>query len=413
MPPRVSTEALSSLEHERPTGIVGVRQAVCDASRAVVGYEVLTGDPDAPPASARFSARALLEAFTDVDLDLIAPHHPAYLTVGPALLLRMDLLPVAPDRVVMQLEAVDAVHDDVVAAVNRLSAMGYVFAAVDPPSPESVLALPAIRLVRVDVTGLPADAVAARVTPFGAANLAVHAVGIASHDVFEACVAAGCVGFQGPFRALPVLTQAPPVQSGAMATAAELLAPDLDFERLEALITRDLELSYRLLRYANSAFFSRRREVGTVREAIVLLGERMTRRWALVVALAGGGARPDELLFDALVRGRALELLAGNAPGLNPDHAFTVGLFSMLPSLVNRPMEHALDGLGLPASIEAALLDGHPPYGALLDRMICHLDGDFGERADDAPGSLERLDAAYRGALAWVEQLRSELERAA
>ena len=44
----------------RPTAVVSVRQAVCDASRAVVGYEVLTGDPDAPPASARFSARALL-----------------------------------------------------------------------------------------------------------------------------------------------------------------------------------------------------------------------------------------------------------------------------------------------------------------------------------------------------------------
>jgi EAL and modified HD-GYP domain-containing signal transduction protein len=412
MLPRVSTEALTPLEHEHPTGVVGVRQAVCDASRAVVGYEVLTGDPDAPPASARFSARALLEAFTDVDLDLIAPHHPAYLTVGPALLLRMDLLPVAPDRVVMQLEAVDAVHDDVVAAVNRLSEMGYVFAAVDPPSPGSVLALPAIRVVRVDVDGLAADAVAARLAPFVAAGLTVHAVGIASHDVFEACVVAGCVAFQGPFRALPVLTQAPPIQSGAMATAAELLAPDLDFERLEALITRDLELSYRLLRYANSAFFSRRREIGTVREAIVLLGERMTRRWALVVALAGSGARPDELLFDALVRGRALELLAEKAPGLSADHAFTVGLFSMLPSLVNRPMEHALDGLGLPASIEAALLDGHPPYGALLDRVICHLDGDFAERPDDAPGSLDRLDAAYRGALAWVEKLRSELERA-
>jgi c-di-GMP phosphodiesterase len=408
----VSTEAPITLDRERPTGVVGVRQAVCDASRAVVGYEVLTGDPDAPPASARFSARALLEAFTDVDLDLIAPHHPAYLTVGPALLLRMDLLPVAPDRVVMQLEAVDAVHEEVVAAVNRLSAMGYVFAAVDPPSPEPVLALPAIRLVRVDVAGLAADAVATRVAPFIAAGLPVHAVGIASHDVFEACVDAGCVGFQGPFRALPVLTQAPAIESGAMATAAELLAPDLDFERLEALIARDLELSYRLLRYANSAFFSRRREIGTVREAIVLLGERMTRRWALVVALAGGGPRPDELLFDALVRGRAMELLAESTPGLSADHAFTVGLFSMLPSLVNRPMEHALDGLGLPADIEAALLDGKPPYGALLDRMICHLDGDFAERAGDAPGSLDRLDAAYRGALGWVEELRSNLERA-
>ena len=111
MVPRVSTEAPIAPQYALPTGVVSVRQAVCDASRAVIGYEVLTGDPDAPPASARFCARALLEAFTDVDLDLVAPHHPAYLTVAPALLLRLDMLPVAPDRVVLQIETATAVHD--------------------------------------------------------------------------------------------------------------------------------------------------------------------------------------------------------------------------------------------------------------------------------------------------------------
>ena len=265
---------------------------------------MLTGDPDAPPASARFCARALLEAFTDVDLDLVAPHHPAYLTVAPALLLRLDMLPVAPDRVVLQIETATAVHDEVVAAVARLAGFGYVFAAVDPPAPESLAHLPAIGLVRLDMAGIYPVAVAGRVRPFIAAGLQVHAVGVESFQVFEACVDAGCHAFQGPFRALPALDQAPAVELGAMATAGELLAPDLDHGRLEALIARDLELSYRLLRYANSAFFSRRREIGTVREAITLIGERMTRRWALVVALAGGGPRPDELL-DRRARARA------------------------------------------------------------------------------------------------------------
>jgi EAL and modified HD-GYP domain-containing signal transduction protein len=393
----------------RPTGVVSVRQAVCDASRAVIGYEVLTGDPDAPPASARFCARALLEAFTDVDLDLVAPHHPAYLTVAPALLLRLDLLPVSPDRVVLQVEAGSTVHDEVVAAVDRLAALGYVFAAVDPPSPDAVRQLAAIGLVRIDVSSLQAGDVAARVAPFLDAGMQVHAVGVDGLDVFQACVNAGCTGFQGTFRALPELNQGPSVELGAMATAGELLAPDLDFDRLEALIARDLELSYRLLRYANSAFFSRRREIGTVREAITLIGERMTRRWALVVALAGGHPRPDELLTDALVRGRTMELVAADLPGLSADHAFTVGLFSMLPSLVNRPMEQALDGVGLPGDIEGALLDGRPPYGGLLDRLICHLDGEF--VVGDGPTAFDRLDEAYRAALAWVEPLRAEIER--
>jgi c-di-GMP phosphodiesterase len=409
MVPRVSIDAPIAPLDGRPTGVVSVRQAVCDASRAVIGYEVLTGDPDAPPASARFCARALLEAFTDVDLDLVAPHHPAYLTVAPALLLRLDLLPVAPDRVVLQVEAGSSVHDEVVAAVDRLAALGYVFAAVDPPSPDAVRQLRRVGLVRLDVTNLDADAVADRVGPFLDAGMQVHAVGVDGLDVFQACVNAGCTAFQGTFRALPELNQGPAVELGAMATAGELLAPDLDFDRLESLIARDLELSYRLLRYANSAFFSRRREIGTVREAITLIGERMTRRWALVVALAGGNPRPDELLTDALVRGRTMELVAAEQPGLSADHAFTVGLFSMLPSLVSRPMEQALAGVGLPGDIEGALLDGRPPYGALLDRLICHLDGEFAH--GEGPTSFDRLDEAYRAALAWVEPLRAEIER--
>jgi c-di-GMP phosphodiesterase len=408
---RVSSQAPTAPEYAPSPAVVSVRQAVCDASRAVIGYEVLTGDPDAPPASARFCARALLEAFTDVDLELLAPHHPAYLTVAPALLLRLDMLPVAPDRVVLQIESATAVHEDVVSAVARLAGFGYVFAAVDPTTPESLAHLPAIGLARLDMAGLDAGAVAGRVAPFIAAGLQVHAVGIESFQVFEACVDAGCQAFQGPFRALPALDQAPAVELGAMATAAELLAPDLEHGRLEALIARDLELSYRLLRYANSAFFSRRREIGTVREAITLIGERMTRRWALVVALAGGGPRPDELLTDALVRGRTMELVAADLPGLNPDHAFTVGLFSMLPSLVNRPMQQVLGGLGLPADIEDALLDGRPPYGPLLDRLVCHLGGDF--LRTEGPASFNRLDEAYRAALAWVEPLRTEVQRGA
>jgi c-di-GMP phosphodiesterase len=409
MLPRVSIELSIAHAEGRPTGVVSVRQAVCDASRGVIGYEVLTGDPEAPPASARFCARALLEAFTDVDLDLVAPHHPAYLTVAPALLLRLDLLPVAPDRVVLQVETGTAIHDDVVAAVDRLAALGYVFAAVDPVSPQVVHRLRSIGLVRLDVGGLDAAAISARVEPFLTAGMQVHTVGVDSLDVFQACIATGATGFQGTFRALPELTQSPAVELGAMATAGELLAPDLDFDRLEALIARDLELSYRLLRYANSAFFSRRREIGTVREAITLIGERMTRRWALVVALAGSSPRPDELLTDALVRGRTMELVAVELPGLNADHAFTVGLFSMLPSLVNRPMEQALDGVGLPGDIEAALLDGRPPYGSILDRLVCHLAGDFAY--GEGPTTFDRLDEAHRAALAWVEPLRAEIER--
>ena len=60
MVPGVRTEGLITQADARPTAVIAIRQAVCDAARDVAGYEVLTGDPDAPPASAQFCARALL-----------------------------------------------------------------------------------------------------------------------------------------------------------------------------------------------------------------------------------------------------------------------------------------------------------------------------------------------------------------
>ena len=152
-----------------------MRQAVCDASRAVIGYEVLTGDPDAPPASARFCARALLEAFTDVDLDLVAPHHPAYLTVGPALLLRLDMLPISPTRVVLQIETAATVREQVMRTHCRAwPPAAPTFAAVDPPSPPLSGACPGRDHATRRVRRLPDAQSQRRVRPFLAAGLEVH-----------------------------------------------------------------------------------------------------------------------------------------------------------------------------------------------------------------------------------------------
>jgi EAL and modified HD-GYP domain-containing signal transduction protein len=48
-------------------------------------------------------------------------------------------------------------------------------------------------------------------------------------------------------------------------------------EELDALIIRDHGVSYRLLRWINSAYFSLPRKVNSVHEALVLLGARNVR----------------------------------------------------------------------------------------------------------------------------------------
>src|SRR5690606_30929944 len=84
----------------------------------------------------------------------------------------------------------------------------------------------------------------------------------------------------------------------------------LSFEALEDLVCRDPGLTMRLLRLLNSAAFPLRRRVHTVHDALVMLGVRTVRQWAMLIVLAGLPRTRDELLPHALVRARLLERLA-------------------------------------------------------------------------------------------------------
>ena len=145
--------------------------------------------------------------------------------------------------------------------------------------------------------------------------------------------------------------------------------PELDFTRLTALISQDVSLSYKLLRYANSARFGRQGKIHSIRRALVVLGEYGIRKWIAIAALpAIADDKPGELVTQSLVRGRFCELL-GQASGQGvEDQAFLVGLFSMLDVLLDRPLDDALEELGLAPSLDS-VLRGQAPDESVLNRI--------------------------------------------
>ena len=84
----------------------------------------------------------------------------------------------------------------------------------------------------------------------------------------------------------------------------EIGKPDLDFDELEEIIKRDVALSYKLLRYINSAAFSLRGNISSIKQALVLLGQKEIKKWVSLVALRSiGEDKPDELVKLAISRG--------------------------------------------------------------------------------------------------------------
>jgi uncharacterized delta-60 repeat protein len=161
-------------------------------------------------------------------------------------------------------------------------------------------------------------------------------------------------------------------------------------DQKEQLICRDVGLAHRFLRLADSAFYARRARVRSIRDALARLGADAVRRWALALALAGLTDTSSEtaraLLGVALHRARVCELLARQELAADPDAAFTVGLLSVLPGLIDRPMEELVAELPLDYRLARALMDHLGAEGSLLAAMIAYEDGQR-ENADGRPCS--------------------------
>ena len=105
----------------------------------------------------------------------------------------------------------------------------------------------------------------------------------------EFCVEAGCDLFQGYFFCRPAVACTRGIAANRLAllqVAAALNDPTVELEQIEQLIAHDVALSFRLLRYVNSAFFGLRGDVRSIGQALALLGLENIKRWATLSVLA-------------------------------------------------------------------------------------------------------------------------------
>ena len=130
-----------------------------------------------------------------------------------------------------------------------------------------------------------------------------------------------------------------------------------------------------------------------------MLGTRMVRRWALVVAMAENPNTPDELVAVALQRARMCERLGAlGSPG-DREVLFTIGLFSVADALLGAPMEEVLSTLPFSMEIESALLENEGPKGDILRAVLEYERGAFPQLPGAPP-----LGTVYREALDFADE---------
>jgi putative nucleotidyltransferase with HDIG domain len=170
-------------------------------------------------------------------------------------------------------------------------------------------------------------------------------------------------------RTLPELIAGTTELAALPATSMRLLEllddPDVSVPAVTGVIEKDPSLTANLLKLSNSAFYGMRRQVGTVREALLHLGSRTVLTIAFATSMGevmrgpmSGYRLPRRRLWShALATGvAAAHLCDPAAPGAGRDRAFTAGLVHDIGKLLlDKPLQEKLEQLP-PGATAGALL---------------------------------------------------------
>ncbi|MEW6387567.1 MAG: HDOD domain-containing protein [Thermodesulfobacteriota bacterium] len=233
-----------------------------------------------------------------------------------------------------------------------------------------------------------------------------------TREEFQEALDSGFTFFQGFFFSKPVIISSrdiPGFKLTYLRVLKELARPELDFRVLEKIIARDPSLSYKMLKYINSAFFGLRYEITSIIDALRLLGEREIRRWASLAVLTHlGQDQPQELLRFSLLRARFCESLAPKV-GLasQKSELFLMGMFSLMDVFIGRPLDEILDDIPLTEKVKAALLGHSNDYRTLFDLVVNYETAAWEQvsnLAEQLSLEMQELPVLYAESINWVDR---------
>jgi c-di-GMP-related signal transduction protein len=393
------------------------RQPIFDIRQRVVAYELLfRSGPDNffPNIDGDVaSSRVINDSLMVFGLTALVGTRKVYINVTRRILCDQVYSVLPARRTVIELLETIEPDAETVAACRDLKRSGYELALddyVDRPEMEPLVALADV--IKVDFLATSAEQRKALSDRLARRKPLLLAEKVETAATFREARDQGYALFQGYFFQRPEIVarkDIPSYKITHLEFLRELQAPDLNFDRLEAVIRRDVSLSVKLLRYLNSAAFYWRSKVTSLKSALVLLGERPFRKWASLIAIVGiTGDGPAELAVTCLARAYFCEKLCQLTKRTNLElDAFLVGMLSAIDALVGRPLPEILEEIAVSRDIEKALLDSVTPLGKMRALVLAY-EGAMWEDVDRLARALSLpegvLPDVYRQSIEWATQ---------
>jgi len=243
------------------------------------------------------------------------------------------------------------------------------------------------------------------------AGVRTMTVDITSRDVFEQASSIGCSFFIGSIMKKNKAVATHETSTNKMnllRVLNEVNRPSLSYDELAEYIRQDIEMTYKLLKFMNSAWFGFRQKISSVKHALVLLGPKEIRKWiSLVVVRDIGEDQPLELLVRSLTRAKVAEQLAIMLE-MNDSSCdlFLMGMLSVIDQLLGRSKGEIFAELPVTPDVKDALVNNkgtfHPIYKLIL-AFESGKDDEFNSLATNLRVNQNEVRKTFLQSLGWAD----------
>jgi c-di-GMP-related signal transduction protein len=358
------------------------RQPIFNQHKRIYAYELLYRGADAlslaQVGGSRATSSLLTSSYLTEGLEKISNNKPCFINFTEELLLKDIAANFPNNKIVVEILEDVPPTPEVVAACRQLKKDGYVLALDDFVFAQNLTPLIELAdIIKFDFLLTPIEEIREALGKLAGYDIEFLAEKVETHAEFAQAMEMGFRYFQGYFFAKPEAIRIKEM-AGSKLTILQLLAEissqEIMIDRVTAIIAGDVALSYKLLRYINSAYFGLANKVESIPRAVTMLGLNEVRRFVTLAAISEiSTAKPTELVRLAAVRAKFCEQLGTASPlGGNPQELFLLGLLSLLEAMLDTPISAVLDRLPLSDPVRMALTNGSGELACFLNAVLAY-----------------------------------------
>lgn len=394
--------------------IIG-RQQILDRNLNIYAYELLFRGQglnlnDREEAT-QATNQIITDAIIEVGINNIVDEHRAFINFTTQNILEKTPLSLPKERIVIEVLENVKVDLRVINNLREMSQQGYLIALDDFVFTEEWKPLVEFAdIIKLDVLEMGEAKVRDAIAQLAPYKLKILAEKVETHSEYQYLRELGCEYFQGFFFSKPNLVAGKRMgvnQLAAVRLLTTINSPNVEFDELAKVISEDVGLSYKLLHYINSAFFSIPTKIESINQAITYLGMNELRRWINILMLSSLSDKPAVVMQNALIRGKMCELLA-SLVGQKTENFFLIGMLSSLDSILDISLDEALEQLPLGDDITQAILQ-HGGIGG--EALSCVLGYERWEMGAITFGSVDqaKIGEAYIESINWATRVMSNV----